>query len=81
MGLKYLELTLEEPEAPADSEGDYSEEESSKFWHSPWSRFQCDRICIRERVTAGTPVHVVFHYYGTLLLLAAALCPCPLSML
>ena len=72
MGVKYLELTLQQPKAPADPEGDYSEEESSEFQHSAWSGFQCNRICIKALVTAGTPVHIVFHYHGKCLLLAAA---------
>ena len=76
MGLKYLELTLIEPEAPpADSDEDYSEEQALEYDHSAWSGFERSPLSIREEVTAGTPVHVVFHYYGKYPPLASALCP------
>ncbi len=74
LGVEHLQLTFEKPERPTDSEGHSSEEASPVPAHSAWSSFECNRICIKDRVTAGTQVHVVFHFYGKYPLVAAALC-------
>ena len=71
LGVTHVQLTLEKP---TESDRDSSEEDSPRYAHSTWSSFECNRICIKALVTAGTAVHVVFHFYGKYPLLAAASC-------